>query len=140
MTHNGVLSNDNEIFRRLGSTRFNEVDSEAINVALRLKSPKWMIENVHGSMSIAWVDLDDIQTVHLMTNGRNPLVIGRLLSGHIVWASTLWHLEDAFGDIAEAFEAIPFKQYTLKPDGAIRSEKISSRSTMPSRMGAWRRF
>ena len=140
-THNGVLWNDDDIFDRLGSTRFNEVDSEALNVSLRLMSPKWMIENNEGSISLAWVDLDKPEIVHLITNGNNPLVIGRLLSGHIVWASTERHMEESFGDmLSDNFLAVPFKQYTLNPDGAIRSEFISGFRAKPNAQGYQRGF
>ncbi len=142
VTHNGVLRNDNEIMKRLGTTRFLDVDTEAINASLRLKSPIWTINNITGSISVAWVDLDDTSTVHLMTNGLNPLAIGRLKSGHMVWASTEWHLADAFGDLLmEAFFALPFKQYSLCPDGAIRSKWISQQRAPPAlTFNPWKRW
>ena len=128
VTHNGVLRDWRQIFKTLRIHRRFDVDTEAINASLRLKSPSWTINNLTGSISVAWVDLDDTSTIHLMTNGLNPLAIGRLKSGHMVWASTDWHLEDAFGDLLErGFHALPFKQYTLSPDGSIRSHWLSKR-------------
>jgi len=94
LTHNGVLHNDDEVFAILDLERTAQVDTEAINASLRHLGTQWTVENVEGSMSIAWVDTQEsTKTVHLMTNGNNPLVIARLTSGDIVWASTediLW--------------------------------------------------
>ena len=150
LTHNGVLRNDVEIFDTLGTGRFNEVDSEAINASLRLKSPSWMIDNIRGTMSVAWIDTQDPEQVHLLTNGQNPLYIARLWNGAVVWASTRSHLVDAFGDgftglmdDASGFHAIPFKQYTLGRDGKIRSDFISKQRGTPMIGWAdeeWRRF
>ena len=150
LTHNGVLRNDVEIFGMLGTGRFNEVDSEALNASLRLKSPSWMIDNIRGTMSVAWIDTQDPEEVHLLTNGQNPLYISRLWNGAVVWASTRSHLVEAFGegftglmDDDSGFHAIPYKQYTLKPDGTIRSEFISKQRANPM-IGwndeAWRHF
>lgn len=130
MTHNGVLFRDQTVFDRLGVSRVHDVDTEALNAALSIESPGWTLDNVEGSMSVAWTDDRDTEdTVHLMTNGGNPMVIGRLKSGGIVWASTLPHLQHL--DLDSHFHATPFKHYWLTPDGAIRSEKVSEQ-TRPS--------
>ena len=125
VTHNGVISNDREIFNQLESTRIHEVDTECINASLRIESPSWLIENVRGSMSIAWVDITQNQhEVNLLTNGRNPLVIGRTTQGHVVWASNLYHLEDSF-ELDSHFNAQPNKIYTISQ--GIEEPVITSR-------------
>lgn len=125
VTHNGVISNDDMIFRELNSTRLHEVDTECINASLRIESPNWLIGNVRGSMSIAWVDTTQNQhEVNLLTNGRNPLVIGRTTQGHVVWASNLYHLEDAF-ELDSHFNAQPNKVYTITE--GIEEPVITSR-------------
>ena len=132
VTHNGVLYNDDKIFKSLGVQRKHDVDTEAINGALRRKAPKYTIENIQGSMSIAWVDLYNTDIVHLMPNGDNPLVIARLTDNSVVWASCLHMIENAYGsEVKNHFNAMPFKQYTLKPDGKIRSKYISKRRAVP---------
>jgi len=114
LTHNGVIRNDDLIFKELGVKRLHQVDTECINAGLKHRNTQWITENVEGSMSIAWVDTtQNQQEVHLITNGRNPLVIGRTVEGHVVWASNLYHLEDSF-NLKDSFNAIPFKQYTIK--------------------------
>ena len=130
MTHNGVLWDDSTVFSTLGVNRVHDVDTEAINAALSIESPGWALDNIEGSMSVAWTDDRDTEdTVHIMTNGGNPLVIGRLRSGAIVWGSTLPHLQHL--DLESHFHATPFKHYWMTPDGAIRSEKVSEK-TRPS--------
>ena len=142
LTHNGVLRNDKEIFHSLGEKRTAQVDTEAINAALRCESPQWTIENVEGSMSIAWVDTQDsTKTVHLMTNGNNPLVIARTNDGDIVWASTEDILRDSVEDLVDwdsMFHALPYKQYSLMPDGTIRSKFISDLRAEPDLGISWR--
>lgn len=149
VTHNGVISNDDLIFRELNSTRLHEVDTECINASLRIKSPNWLIGNVRGSMSIAWVDITQNQhEVNLLTNGRNPLVIGRTVEGHVVWASNLYHLEDSF-ELDSHFNAQPNKVYTItegKEEPAITSRFVSnlrpqatvlSRNSHVASWGSW---
>tara|TARA_R110002020_G_scaffold282380_1_gene498069 strand:- start:42 stop:1013 length:972 start_codon:yes stop_codon:yes gene_type:complete len=133
LTHNGVLRNDRQVFNQLNVKPLGEVDTEAINAALRHKGVKWTSEKIQGSMSIAWIDeKDSTQNVHLLTNGGNPLVIARTFCGNIVWASCLYHIEEAGFKILSHFNALPFKQYTLQPDGAIRSTWISKNRKMPN--------
>jgi len=131
LTHNGVLYNDDEIFncvkKDFGVKRVNEVDTEAINAALCCYTPQWTLENIDGSMSIAWVDdRESTGTVNLATNGENPLVIGRTKSNDIVWASTKQILEKSDFVLKEVFHATPFKVYTITPDGIIRSRYVST--------------
>ena len=133
LTHNGVLSNDTHIFNKLKINPLHDVDTEAINAALSAKSPKWMIENIQGSMSIAWVETDKSpDEVHLLTNGRNPLVIGRTMDNHVIWASTKTHLETSGFEFKDIFSAVPYKQYTISKGGRIKSKFISKNRTYPA--------
>ena len=130
LTHNGVISNDDLIFRELNVNRLHQVDTECINAGLRHKNTQWITEKVQGSMSIAWVDTtQNQQEVHLITNGRNPLVIGRTVEGHVVWASNKYHLEDSF-NMKSTFNATPYKKYTISQginEPVITSEFVSDR-------------
>lgn len=137
VTHNGVLWNDTQTLRTLGIDRVAEVDTEAINAGLHYKSPGWVLDNITGSMSIAWVDAGKSpDTVHLMTNGDNPLVIARTTKGDVVWCSTKSILDKSKFKIDEDrwFHATPFKVYSITPDGIIRSE-IVSKQTAPADLG-----
>lgn len=130
LTHNGVLWNDDEVFRHFGLSRLHQVDTEAINASLRHGGVEWLVENVSGSYSLAWMDeTRSTQEVNLLTNGRNPLVIARTVEGAIVWASNLYHL-DSF-NLESSFNASPFKHYTLNPDGIISSAWVSDRRESP---------
>ena len=142
MTHNGVLYNDDFVFQDLGVDRVNEVDSEAINAALGYSTPQYLADEVKGAMSIAWVEVNNPETVHLFTNGGNPLVIGRTKGGNIVWASGLDYIEDAGFDLDSHFHALPFKVYDLNPDGSITSGYVSEQRADPDRgwrVGSWAR-
>lgn len=132
LTHNGVLSNDDYVFKQLKVNRLHDVDTEAINAALSVMSPKWMIENIRGSMSLAWVETNKSpDEVHLLTNGQNPLVIGRTVDNHVVWASTKTHLEESGFEFSNIFSALPYKQYTISSGGRISSTWISDKRANP---------
>ncbi len=133
LTHNGVLWNDGDIFDELGVSRCHQVDTEAINASLSLCGPGWTADNVEGSMSIAWVEEDNPDTVYLMTNGNNPLVIGRTTDGDVVWCSTRRILDESDFVMADVFHAVPFKLYSIGPDGAIRSRFVSDQRADPDR-------
>jgi asparagine synthetase B (glutamine-hydrolysing) len=123
LTHNGVLRNHIQLFKQLGVSPKFQVDSEVLNAILRHRGVEWLVEKVKGSYSIVWVDIKKCkQTIHLLTNGQNPLVIARTKSGQVVWASALHYL-DSF-DLDDYFHALPFKQYSICPDGVIRSKWI----------------
>ena len=136
LTHNGVVSNHTEVFRELGCTRRHQVDTESINAALRAGGPEAVYDLVQGSWSLAWVDVrESRETLNLMTNGRNPLVIGRTVDGDVVWASNLYHL-DAF-DLQSSFNAQPYKVYTITEDAVIRSRFVEGapQDTYPTVLG-----
>jgi len=123
LTHNGVITNDDLPFQEFGKSRIGEVDTESLNVALRYGGIEWLCENLLGAYSIAWVDTTKSnQDIHLLTNGNNPLVIGRTVNGNVVWASCPRHFDHL--DLESMFRAKPFKQYTIKSDGFIESKWI----------------
>ena len=125
VTHNGVLHNDWDILLQLGLWPETQVDTEAINAGLSHRSPGWVLDEIDGSMSVAWVDSTSPDIVNLMTNGDNPLVIARTKSGDVVWASTKSILDASRFKITSFFHATPFKVYSISPDGIIRSQVVS---------------
>ena len=78
--HNGIIYNDNEIFRnfRQHFVRKAEVDSEAIfrliNHYLKndsfndIKSIKKALKKLRGSMAVAFIDVFNVRTFYLYTN------------------------------------------------------------------------
>ena len=133
-THNGWINNYYEIVDELaadGIKPVNQVDSECLNMILKADSIQELADWVDGPVSLAWVDHNKPDTVHLFTNGQNPLVIARTVEGDIVWSSTISILEKSDFVLKDYFHAVPFKQYTLTPDGKITSQFISDQRDDP---------
>ena len=63
-------------------------------------------------------------------------MIARTTDNHVVWASTIDILEESDFTIKTYFHATPFKVYTIKPDGMIRSEFVSAERCAPDQ-GWW---
>jgi asparagine synthetase B (glutamine-hydrolysing) len=73
LIHNGVIHNDDEVFKGLGTERTAAVDSIAIAAALHAGGLPEVLAKVKGNMSIAWVNKRSPRTLHLYTNGGSPL-------------------------------------------------------------------
>ena len=94
--HNGVIRNDDDIFKALGSpTRFGEVDSEAIFAALAADVPQTAPERLsvlRGSAAVAWLTVDDEglsdRVLHLARVTSSPLWIGQTKKGSTLFGST----------------------------------------------------
>ena len=117
MTHNGWFTNDEEVWESLETPRKAMVDSEAMAASLHEHDAQWAFDELDGPASIAWIDANEPSRVNLLTNGENPLVIGRLKNGNIAWASTESHFRQL--PFENYWEAKPFRIYTLNPDGSI---------------------
>lgn len=130
LTHNGVIRNDSNVFSALGVDRSYDVDTECIVAGLAVKGPTWTFNKINGSASVAWIDtITNPEVVNLFTNGKNPLVIGRLLDGTVVWASCSRHIEQL--PIATYWHAVPGKIYSLLPDGTIEHEHVAGKWPEP---------
>jgi glutamine phosphoribosylpyrophosphate amidotransferase len=141
MTHNGVVRNKASLMHSMGAQTFYEVDTEAVVVGVATQGPAWTFNNIEGSASVAWVDEQtDKEAVHLFTNGKNPLVIGRMDNGTVVWASCDRHLEQL--PIADWFHATPGKLYTITSDTVIRSAWLPGEWKQPmfQQNESWRVF
>ena len=141
VTHNGVIHGDDDyVFDMLPHvTRLYTVDTEAINAALRYSNPSWVLDNIYGSMSVAYVDEYSPTELYLFTNGLNPLVYGRTVNGDIVYASTREHIQKAGFKMQYILDCEPFYLYQFyRKDGgvAISSTRVSadSRPAMRSSM------
>lgn len=124
MTHNGWLTNDEELWDSIMIERKGEVDSEALCALIHEQGVEKAYALINGPAAIAWVDVDRPKQVNLLTNGQNPLHIGRLENGNIVWASLREHLEIL--PTTTIWEAIPYRIYTLNPCGNINKTDIST--------------
>ena len=120
LTHNGVIRNDSQMFFSMREIPEYEVDTEALATGISVNGISWTARKAEGSMSIAWVDKNDIEKVNLFTNGRNPLVIAELPCGSYIWASGYHHLRHYYPK--RLFHAKPGIVYTLSQNG------ISSRA------------
>jgi predicted glutamine amidotransferase len=101
--HNGVLWNDDSLFRRMGIERIAEVDTEAAFAAIaygtqiheednkpRLAADlKGVLEEIEGSAALAWMTVGKPNELNLARVSQSPLVVAKTTGGSIVFASTL---------------------------------------------------
>ena len=93
--HNGVLRNDDAIFRHVRSAnRRGQVDSEAAFALLDRSAvsgyaPIEVLESVEGRAALAWFDARDKRDLHLARVMESPLAIGQTVHGSLVFASTM---------------------------------------------------
>jgi predicted glutamine amidotransferase len=100
--HNGVLWNDDSLFRKMGVERIAEVDTEAAFAAIaygtqihddgkpRLAADlKGVLEEIDGSAALAWQLVGKPNELHLARVSQSPLVVARTKGGSLVFASTL---------------------------------------------------
>lgn len=97
LVHNGVLRNDDDLFKALGEVvkRAGEVDSEALAhllahgaAVLGASHPTELLELVDGDFAIAWLDADDPGALHLARGQGRPMAIGWTRRGDLLMAST----------------------------------------------------
>ena len=131
LTHNGVIYNDDEVFNQLGVKRAYDVDTEAIATGLEMKGIDWVAEWVWGSMSLAWLDRDNLGQLNLFTNGENPLVFSRLEDqpSILVYASCSWHLDESKFDLHQTLFAMPYTYYYTQ-EGQLFKRNITTYDTM----------
>ena len=97
--HNGHVSNDADLFKRLNVKRSAQVDSEAI-FALLAHAPEpvdELLPRVQGGAAVAWLDKREARdewgpTLHLARIRRSPLAVGQTNAGSVIFASTMPHL------------------------------------------------
>ena len=101
--HNGHVTNDGALFKRLGVERTAEVDSEAA-FALLAHDPapvEEVLPRIQGRAAIAWMDKRDVKdnrggpTLHLSRIEGSPLAVGQTKAGSFLFASTMRLLHQA---------------------------------------------
>lgn len=100
--HNGVLHNDDELFKMLGTERIAQVDSEAAFALLNHDDKTPTTERLallEGSAALAWLTVDDEglsdRVLHLARVHGSPLWIGQTKAGSTIFGSTRSVLEAA---------------------------------------------
>ena len=92
LTHNGHISNDDEVFKRLGVHRNGQVDSEAAAALLAFTGSKYhpaeVLGTLRGGAALAWIDSTDAATLHLARVSASPLWVGQTTRGSLVYGST----------------------------------------------------
>jgi glucosamine 6-phosphate synthetase-like amidotransferase/phosphosugar isomerase protein len=97
--HNGVITNDDELFESHKWIRQGDVDSEAIfQLIEHAKDPLPVLNKLEGRAAIAWLDTDEPNTLHLARLDGSPLVVGYTNNGSVFFASTLPLLRQAAAD------------------------------------------
>lgn len=100
VTHNGSVSNDDELFKDHEMKRKAVVDSEAIAAIIDkygLDASKFSLAKIRGNMAIAAIDPIQFPDKLLLAKGQwMPLEVVEH-KDFIVWASTRKAIEDAWG-------------------------------------------
>jgi len=94
LTHNGHVSNDDDLFRRLRVARRAQVDSESVAALLAFTQedyhPTEVLPAIRGTAALAWFDFKTGRdTLHLARVTSSPLHVGQTTSGSFLYASTL---------------------------------------------------
>lgn len=114
--HNGVLYNDDALFRRLTDLtgedkRLAEVDSEAIFATLLHSREKTVasLARVEGSAAIAWIEsYGDPDLLHVSRISSSPLVFAYSEAGSFVFASTAHALTNAMNKVGMTLAGGPY--------------------------------
>jgi glucosamine 6-phosphate synthetase-like amidotransferase/phosphosugar isomerase protein len=92
--HNGMIWNDDSIFDDLQCERTAKVDSEAA-FALIARGPELydapldeLLPLLKGSATLAWMDVDEPDVLHLARVSQNPLIVAQSQTGSLLFAST----------------------------------------------------
>lgn len=95
--HNGIVYNDDDLFKHFGWERNAQVDSEAIFAAINHLELDEALKNIDAGWAVAWFDADnDPRKLWLARGFSSPLYYALTVSGSIVFASTEKAVEEAF--------------------------------------------
>ena len=133
--HNGVITNDDELFESHGWERQAEVDSEAIfQLIEHAKDPLAALPTLRGRAAIAWLDTDEPNTLHLAKLEGSPLFVGYTNNGSVFFASTEPLLREA---AAEAFlrlvridEVEPWSYIKIVNGAVVKRRKLKTQQPL----------
>lgn len=127
LVHNGIVTNDDELFELLNCERKGAVDSEAIAAlltyggdALGDEDPASLLELVEGDAALAWITTDETDVIHLARLRDRPLILAWTRQGDLLAASTYGAIRSAAleDDVVE-FETVPEGTYLKVRNGEI---------------------
>jgi len=97
LTHNGHISNDDQLFKQLKVARHGQVDSEAVAALIAFTSAPIaeVLSRVQGTAALAWIEQGKGNTLHLARVNSSPLWIGQTATGSLVYGSTEETIENA---------------------------------------------
>ena len=90
LTHNGHISNDDQLFKQLKVKRVGQVDTEAAAALLAYGKghPTELLTRLRGTAALAWITQGDSATLHLARVSSSPLWIAQTFRGSLVYGST----------------------------------------------------
>lgn len=139
VVHNGIITNDDDVFRKLAVERRAKVDTEAIAACLAVGGIAKVVELCHGSLSIAWVDTRKPESLHLYTNGRSPLWAS-VGDNWLSFASTRSLMPMSL--VGKPLNIKPGEHVLLRPDMEPRVTQVGVVQgwVQQTHRGVWRRF
>ena len=95
--HNGVITNDDEVFSLLNAERYAQVDSEAAFALIEESGmhPTEALTLLDGRVALSWIGTETPNSMHVARVATSPLAIGHSRTGIFVFASTLDMLKRA---------------------------------------------
>lgn len=133
LVHNGIINNDWEIYKALGSdfVKKAEVDTAAAAALLAnlemlgAEHPVEVLDRIKGSAALAWLDYAEPTVLHLARCQERPLTLGWTRRGDLVMSSTPETLTDlstwANVRIRDFYE-VPEGTY-LRVEGGVITER-----------------
>jgi len=143
LTHNGHIANDKDLFRQLRVKRHGLVDSEAVTALLAFGKdhPTQLLTEVEGTASLAWLEQDKPDTLHLARVNSSPLWIGQTTGGSLVYGSTEETIEHAGimldSDLAWKYSASEGEYFKVKASKIVEYNRFTPRKSTKSYRGWW---
>jgi glucosamine 6-phosphate synthetase-like amidotransferase/phosphosugar isomerase protein len=133
LTHNGHIHNDRDLFRQLRINRIGAVDSEAVTALLAFGNdhPTQLLTEMEGTASLAWIEQDKPDILHLARVNSSPLWIGQTLAGSLVYGSTEETIENASimldSDLAWKHSALEGEYFMVKAGKIVEYDTFTPR-------------
>lgn len=141
LVHNGIVYNDFSLYREHFGTDYvpkAEVDSQVIasllahRRTLGFNHPTEILSQIRGSAAVAWIETDDVDTLHLSRVIERPLTIAWTRKGDLVMSSapeTLRALADTARLKLRRTEEVPEGTYLR----IVRGEIVERTEFKPDR-------
>lgn len=135
LTHNGHISNDDELFKQLGVPRVAQVDSEAVAalIAFSKDKPWHALTEVYGTAALAWITANDPRNLHLARLNSSPLWVAQSNTGSLFYGSTKETVENASimtdCDLEWLYEAKEGEYFQIRDGRIIKYETFTPAKT-----------